>query len=129
MSGFVVHKEVKMWDSYDHWDVRTHRELDFDVLCSVLTRYCIGTPMLLDEKIGTGLTALALQYEKKNIEDIYLLHSDDIARLSKVWPFGDFDKDIGYFLWDSGDIIGFPDEMNENRQKNFNDYRMFIWNT
>lgn len=127
MSGFTIHKEIKAWDAWHHWDERKMNYFSFDDLCSVLDRYCIGTTMLPGEKIGGAMTSMAYDYEKGHIGDVYYLRSDAVARLRKVWPFGDFDKQVGHFLWDTGDVIGFPDETEENKAAHFEDYRMFIW--
>lgn len=126
----VIHKEVKVWNDWFHYGERILKDVEIEKFDSVLDRYCIGTPLIPGEKVGVDLTSLCYNYSKKYVNSVYLLRSDDIARLRKLWPnyFNDFDKDIGYFLWDAGDIIAFPDEMEENRRdRHFLDYRIIAW--
>jgi hypothetical protein len=126
----VVHKEVKVSGDWHHWSERTLKKVDSERFESILERYCIGTPLLRGERVGIGLTALAYDYSKSTIGSVYLLRSDDIARLRKIWSeyFGDFDADVGYFLWDAGDIIAYPEEMEQNkRERGFTDYRIILW--
>lgn len=126
-----IHKEVKINGEWLHESVISLKELDDEQVLSILGRYCLGTVILPDERCGTQITALDFSYSEKNIGTNFFLRSDDIARLRKVWGtyFGDFDTQIGYFMWDTGDIIAFPEEMSENKRKwHFEDYRMFIWN-
>jgi hypothetical protein len=127
-----IHKEVCLNSHWHHEGGVIVRELDEEQFLSILSRYCLGTLLLPDEHFGDTVTALDYSFSRKNIKDetIILLRAADIVRLRKAWPehFDDFDKTFGYFLWDSGDIAGFPDEMMENRTKwHFEDYRIFLW--
>lgn len=127
-----VHKEVKLNGEWHHEGSVILRDLDDDRAVSIFIRYCIGIPMLDGECFGTPVTALDYAFSKKLIKEdsMFLLRASDIFRLRKVWSgyFGDFDKEIGYFMWDTGDVAGFLDDMAENRSKwKFEDYRMFLW--
>ena len=125
-----VHKEICINNIWEHESVFTLRDVDAEQLISILGRYCIGTTLLPDERFGGTVTALDFHYSEKHIGEIYLLRADDIARLRKVWSsyFGDFDKQIGYFLWDTGDVAAYPDVVAENASKwNLTNYRMILW--
>lgn len=123
-----IHKEIRINGIWEH-EGCSMLHLDDDKMLSVLGRYFIGTPMLDDELFGSTVTALDYAYSKKYAKAAHLLRADDISRLRKVWPayFTDFDKEVGYFLWESGDIWAYPEEMAENNARHFTDYRMFIW--
>lgn len=127
-----IHKEVKLNSEWHHEGSVILRDLSDERFLSIFTRYCIGTPLLDDEHFGGTVTALdyAFSRDKVKKDSAFLLRAHDVFRLRKLWSayFGDFDKEVGYFLWDSGDVAGFPDEVMENRDKwHFSDYRMFVW--
>lgn len=127
-----IHKEVKLNGEWHHDGSVILRDIDEDRAVSIFIRYCLGTPLLNDEHFGGTVTALDYSFSKDRIkpDTVFMLRAHDIFRLRKLWSayFGDFDKEIGYFMWDSGDVAGFPDEMMENREKwHFSDYRMFVW--
>lgn len=127
-----IHKEVQLNNDWHHEGGVILRDLDDDRAVSIFIRYCIGTPILEGERFGSTVTALDYAFSQEHIkpDSVFLFRARDIARLRKLWGdyLGDFDKDVGYFLWESGDIAAYPDEVMQNKNKwHFEDYRMFIW--
>lgn len=127
-----IHKEVKLNNDWHHEGGVILRDLDDDRAVSIFIRYCIGIPILEGERFGSTVTALDYAFSQEHIkpDSVFLFRARDIARLRKLWGdyLGDFDKDVGYFLWESGDIAAYPDEVMQNKNKwHFEDYRMFIW--
>lgn len=124
-----IHKEIDVNGAWHHWEGRTIKDIDASLFFSVLDRYCLGMTVEEDDHLYSGLTEMDYLFGKDSIPLVIYLKADDISRLRKIWnkEYGDFDKQIGYFLWDSGDVIGFPEEKKENARRGFKNYRMFVW--